>query len=175
MRFWKRRSGVEPRSTLRGMAYTLVAIGAALWTAGTLAAPLLACTGAHPGASAVARLVYAPMCHQDTDRSWRVCGRPVSVCHRCSGIYAAFTTVLLVLPIAAGRLIRRLRMRKYTLAVFLLPVLLDYFLDVAGLLANSPVSRTATGALAGIGLALFVAIGTAELEDERRTRFTLSS
>ena len=33
MRFWKRRSGVESRSTLRGMAYTLVAIGAALWGA----------------------------------------------------------------------------------------------------------------------------------------------
>ncbi|MBL0176168.1 MAG: DUF2085 domain-containing protein [Ignavibacteria bacterium] len=147
-----------------------LAAAAVLWTGGTLAAPLFAATG-HPLAAAASRLLYAPLCHQDAARSFAILGVPLSVCHRCEAVYIAFTVTVLAsfLPARA----RALSLPMLTL--LLLPMLLDVAFDMLGLRTNTDVTRVATGALAGIGLALFIVPAARELGSELAARRACST
>ncbi len=134
-------------------AYVLLLAAALSWNAGFFAAPLLHGAG-YDEVAIFGRLFYAPVCHQDAARSFALFGWPLSVCHRCSAIYLSFTAVLLMYPF--------LRRRPFfvslplsRLAIFILPMLLDYVLDVFGLWNNSALSRAVSGSIAGAGLALF--------------------
>ncbi len=133
--------------------YAVLTVLALLWTGGLFVAPVSHAAG-HDETAVLTRLFYAPICHQDTARSFWLWNWPLSVCHRCSGIYAAFTVTLLLLP-----LMRRTRLFDSfslpRLAIFILPLLLDYMLDVLGVWQNSPSSRAISGIAAGAGLALF--------------------
>ncbi len=139
--------------TWSSAGYTVLLVAALLWTAGILASPILVHAD-RPVAGIGARLVYSQVCHQDAARSHRLFGFPLGVCNRCSGIYFAFTATVLVFPLlrrtrtAASFSVRRS-------AIFILPMFLDYMLDVAGVWSNFPLSRTLSGAVGGIGLALF--------------------
>ena len=140
----------------------IVLLGIALlWTVGIAAAPLLHQGGC--GREAVfARWFFSPICHQDVARSFALFDWPLSVCQRCSAIYSAFTLTVLAFP-----WLRRLRffhtLALPRLAIFILPMLLDYMLDVAGVWNNSPVSRAVSGSIAGAGLACFVVPAWMEL------------
>lgn len=148
--------------------YALLAAPAVLWSAGLFAASL-AQQGGWDGLAFASRLFYSPVCHQDVARSFLIGGWPMNVCHRCSGIYLSFTVTLLLLPPFRGRRwwhsvsVRRL-------AIFVLPLLLDYALDVLGVWRNSAMSRLLSGTVAGAGLALFVLPAWMELWTSRRRR-----
>lgn len=141
---------------------------ALLWTAGMFAAPVAHVAGWDAGAL-LGRLLYAPVCHQDSARSLLLWDWPLSACHRCSGIYLAFTATVLLFPLLRHRpMFRSFSVRR--LAIFMLPLLLDYGLDVAGAWQNSGVSRSLTGLAAGAGLALFTVPAWMEAWSFRRRR-----
>lgn len=95
----------------------------------------------------------------------------MSVCQRCSSIYAAFTLTVLFFPLLRyTRFFHSLALPR--LAIFILPMLLDYLLDVAGAWNNSPVSRAISGGIAGAGLACFVVPAWMELWTSRKRRYS---
>jgi uncharacterized membrane protein len=144
-----------------------------LWTAGLLAAPV-AHAGGCDETAILTRLFFSPICHQDVTRSFLLWNWPMSVCHRCTGIYLSFTIVVSVFPwLRRLRLFHSLSLRR--LAILLLPLLLDYILDVAGVWRNSPSSRFVSGLVAGTGLALFTLPAWMEFWTEWRNRTTLKS
>ncbi len=49
--------------------------------------------------AALVRLAGARVCHQQTDRSFHVHGRPLPVCGRCTGLYVAGAIGLLLVPV----------------------------------------------------------------------------
>ena len=122
--------------------------------------PLFFASG-KPAAGIISRVVYAPICHQDPARSFHCCGHPLSVCERCASIYVAFTLAIVFLPL----LLRSGKLGDFSFKrflLFLLPMVLDYGLDVLGTWQNAPLSRSVSGGIAGIGLALFVLPGWLE-------------
>ncbi|MDH7515840.1 MAG: DUF2085 domain-containing protein [Bacteroidota bacterium] len=139
----------------------MIAAGAVLWCASFAAASVLSALHAHPAAVAAARLFFAPVCHQDPARSFMLFGVPLSVCNRCAGVYIAFTLTFLSFPLVE-RFSGRVNLSACAFGALLLPMLLDYALDVAGVFSNSAMTRAGSGALAGVGLAIFFyrAIGT---------------
>ncbi|GEM_PF-1793444 len=143
-------------------AQMLLAAGAVMWCLGMAAAPILAELNSHPAAAALARKFYEPVCHQDPERSFHLFGIPLSVCQRCSSIYVLFAATAAVWPVLPQTRRGRTLPGKYC-ALFLAPMLLDYSLDVAGIFSNSGVTRAVSGALAGIGLGIYVAQAVAEI------------
>jgi uncharacterized membrane protein len=134
----------------------LVGLPALVFTAGIVASPLLLHAG--EGRLAVlARLAYAPACHQSVERSLAIEGAPLAVCARCTGGYLAFTAgVLLAVPLLWTEL-RRVPVRAWF--VGFVPMALDWALDVAGLVQNSMASRAVTGAVAGFAIAMIAVRG----------------
>ena len=133
--------------------YLILLAAALLWNIGFFAAPLLHGAG-HDEIAIFGRMIYAPVCHQDAARSFALFGWPLSVCHRCSAIYLSFTAMLLLFPLLRHRPFF-VSLPLSRLAIFILPMLLDYVLDVFGLWSNSALSRAVSGSLAGTGLAVF--------------------
>ncbi|MBR9977082.1 MAG: DUF2085 domain-containing protein [Bacteroidetes bacterium] len=136
------------------LAYLLLTIPALLWITGLFLAPVTHACG-RDDVAILSRLFFSPVCHQDVARTFHPFAWPMNVCHRCSGIYLAFTGILLLFPF-----LRQTRMfRSFSfpmLLLLLVPLLLDYILDVLGIWVNSPFSRVASGVLVGGGLALFI-------------------
>jgi uncharacterized membrane protein len=134
--------------------YRVLLLAAVIWTAGTAAAPLLHHSDAQVSALA-ARLFYAPVCHQDAARSFHFFGYPLSVCNRCGGIYFMFTLTVALFPFFQKRF-RAASFSPLRGAIFIVPMLLDYMLDVAGVWTNDALTRAITGGIGGAGLALLV-------------------
>ena len=114
-------------------------------------------------AGVLVREAYSVLCHQLPHRSPHVGGAPWALCHRCTGIAAGLALGLLAVPalptalrtriagLHAGRLV----------ALSLLPMAVDWLLGASGLWTNTPLSRTATGAV--FGVAVGVVLGVALL------------
>lgn len=136
-------------------AYAALAAGALLWSLLILLPPLLISSG-EPGWGLLLRRFFAPVCHQEEARSFHLAGHALAVCHRCAGVYFAFTAALLCLPFRFIPLPLR-RMPPLLLALCLLPMAADVAFDLFGWWGNSAASRALTGACAGAGLAFFVA------------------
>jgi uncharacterized membrane protein len=137
----------------------VVAVAAAAWTAGAALPPWLE-EGGRPGSRWV-RMAYAPVCHQDPDRSLHLGGRPLAVCARCAGLYLGGT-----LGLAAGALGRggrRWRLRPRWLAVALAPTALDAAVHlVTGSGLPGP-ARALISVPGGVACGLFLAIGLEDL------------
>lgn len=103
---------------------------------------------------AIDRLFFSPICHQDTARSFSLFGTLLPVCHRCFGIYFSFWLVVLVYPMFFRKKSQDVSLP--ILIVFLLPMMLDYSCDVAGIWKNDAYSRSISGAIAGVGLGLMM-------------------
>ncbi|PIQ63809.1 MAG: hypothetical protein COV99_00850 [Bacteroidetes bacterium CG12_big_fil_rev_8_21_14_0_65_60_17] len=94
--------------------------------------------------------MFSPVCHQLPGRSPHFHGIPWAICHRDAGIYwglplgAVLFGVLGTIPSWLGR-----RM-PLIFALALVPMGLDWGLDAAGWVSNSPLSRIVTGGVFGI-------------------------
>jgi len=129
--------------------YLALAIFSTALTAGAVFYPALMHWGYVPEAF-IARVCYAPVCHQIESRSFHLAGYPLSVCERCFSIYTAVTLTIWLFPLIR----RQMRERTVLIAAALLciPMTLDWALDYTGLLSNSTASRSVTGFLGGIGI-----------------------
>ncbi|HYE59089.1 MAG TPA: DUF2085 domain-containing protein [Rhodothermales bacterium] len=102
---------------------------------------------------------FSPVCHQIDARSFHLDGEAFAVCHRCTGIFAGLVVGTLLWPFARmfdGWLTRRAGL---LLALSLVPAGLDWLLGVAGHWSNTPLSRTATGAVFGLVAGVYLARG----------------
>lgn len=141
-------------TTLARRIYLMTAGGALLWCFLLAAAPAAAATG-WDTAGTVLYGFFDRICHQLEGRSIHLAGHPLAVCARCTGIYAAFTLSLLLLP-CYRRLEDTTQPPRWILLGALLPMALDVAVGLLGLHEVTLASRLATGALAGGVLAPFV-------------------
>ena len=143
----------------------------AAWCGGILIAPALA--GRFPLLSHALYAFYAPICHQLDVRSFHLFGASFAVCIRCSSIYFTFLLSLLALP-----LFRRVASLTYPstkwVALAMVPMAVDVFLDVAGLHTSSALTREITGVLFGAILPLYLVPplleGVSQLRDQFHAR-----
>ena len=124
-----------------------------------LAAPLLM-THAFPVAASKFYFPFSFFCHQNPDRSFMLGAYPLAVCHRCFGIYLGFFLgTLLKFRWVHGSVM----LRRGSVLVAVLPMLLDFSLDFAGLWTGAPGIRFATGLIFGCLISPLLVQGLTEL------------
>jgi uncharacterized membrane protein len=133
----------------------LLTAGALLWTATLFLTPF-ALVGMHPRVVSAAAFVYegaGRICHQISDRSFRVAGVQQPVCARCTGLYVSGAVGALAAWFGASR---RTRVPRHTRAAFVLaafPTAFTVILEFAGLASPSSGMRALSaiplGAVAG--------------------------
>jgi len=148
--------------------WALTFCGAIVWMALIFLAPWLAARGA-AGAARVFYAVFAPVCHQISDRCFMLNGQPLAVCGRCLGIYAGFLAGLVLYPFIRG-FSRPTLPRARTFALVTLPLALDGLAGILGILKSPIGLRFATGVLWGAILPFYFVAGLADLVRTRRER-----
>ncbi len=106
------------------------------------------------------RLLYAPICHQQTERSLSLLGETMAVCSRCSGLY--FGAALAVLLVALMPRVLWWPNRVWFFAA-LLPTAIDAVFPWLGLPQLSLVPRHFVAWPAGLAAGWFFALGVAAL------------
>lgn len=101
-----------------------------------------------PGFAEAVRHALGSICHQIPERSFHLGGVPIGVCHRCTGLYLG----LVLGALWGGRWVRRT-----TMFVSAVPLLLDWSLGLVGVWPGNTITRIGTGLLLGIVLGRSVA------------------
>ena len=141
--------------------YWLLLSGVSLWLSLVLLTPY-----AVQHLSIVASASYFffhQVCHQLPERSFWWNGYPISVCHRCLGLYMGFWLGLIIWP-QLKALSHSLTMRPRLMLIFFVPLLVDV---VAG---NNSWSRFATGLVAAFPVAFFVGMAVQQWQYRGMTR-----
>lgn len=137
------------------------------WLGGIFLAPYLRSVSS-PWAGLVYS-VYSPFCHQVPERSLSCFGYPLSVCARCSGIYAGMFVGFILYPFIRGW--RRVRMPESRLFLMLsVPIVLDAGANVIGLWHSSPAVRLSTGLLWGAILPFYLITGGVDFLSRRQEK-----
>ena len=93
---------------------------------------------------------FSTVCHQFANRSPHIDGVQLAVCHRCYGIYMGLPAAA-VLYLGLRRIDGFLGPAgRWILPLSLVPLSIDWSLDVFGLWTNTPTSRLITGGLFGL-------------------------
>ena len=96
---------------------------------------------------------FSLICHQIPERSWQFSGAPLAVCSRCTAIYVGVFAGVLISPL----IVRRGGWRsRWWLGAALLPMLVDVGLDWLGLVSNTFTTRSVTGGLFGVAVAIYL-------------------
>ena len=150
--------GDEVKASIRARVIYVVALTSVLiWLGLIMAAPWLMATHHY----AIAFLLYksfSALCHQLPDRSFHLLGFPLTVCARCTGIYAGFLIGLLCYPFVR-RLEDEVMPARLWLMVTFVPVVIDFAGGAIGIFTNTFFSRTTTGAIAGAAAAFYILPG----------------
>ncbi len=133
--------------------WIVVSLFAVLWCVSIVAAPVLRTQGV--SFSPALYSLFSEVCHQFPDRSFHIAGEPLGVCVRCSALYFGVLVSLL-----AATFFARLQFTKYPPAWILLataaPMVLDAFLNLAGLHESTVWTRSLTGAAMGLVVPFFL-------------------
>jgi uncharacterized membrane protein len=97
------------------------------------------------GGEAVVRHAFRHLCHQLPGRSFVVDGTPLTVCHRCTGIYAGLVLGTLALPLIRSRAQRWAAHDRWVLLAAVLPAVIDWGGDVLDVWSNTVGTRVVTG------------------------------
>jgi uncharacterized membrane protein len=132
-----------------------------------MALPAVLPGAAHP-ADVLGRLVFAPVCHQDAERSFAGVGGAFAVCARCHGLYAGgFLGALLGAVFASWAR----RPARVLLAVAIAPTVLQWVSVRLGAPDPSNLVRFALALPAGIACGWFLAAGAGDLGASVAARF----
>lgn len=113
---------------------------------------------------------FSSTCHQIEERSFFLFGNPLPVCSRCSTIYFAFLLSVTLYPFLRGIENKKLP-SIWILLVVSLFVLLDAVLDISGIIKNTFISRSVSGALIGFLLPFYLIPGTINFANEIHIKF----
>jgi uncharacterized membrane protein len=81
------------------IAYTGVLCFSMLWLGLVISPPLMAeGTQRSKTVATIIRIIFSPICHQLPERTFHLCGSPLTVCARCFGIYSGFFIGVLIFP-----------------------------------------------------------------------------
>jgi uncharacterized membrane protein len=161
------------RVARRAVSVWLLLVGVVLGYVGLIcAAPLLRARG-YAVASALLYSVFAPLCHQQPERSFYLAGYPLAVCARCFGIYAGGALCLLLYPLVRSLADATSVPARAWLVVAALPTAVDFTLGITGLWPNTHLSRALTGAWLGAGLVCFVLPGLLALGRSHRPHLSV--
>jgi len=146
-----------PRQILNPVA---LASAATVWCAAIVAPPLMHASGYHAFAVFL-RALFAPLCHQIAARSFLIGGEPLSVCARCTGIYAGFLLGSLgLLALALARRGREVVPQRAPsgalLALAAVPSALELIAEMSGMHVASGASRALAGSMFGAVSVLYV-------------------
>ena len=119
------------------------------------------------GARDVLMQVFSKFCHQIPARSPRVDGVQLAVCHRCLGIYAALPLATLLFLALQPWQETLWRTARWIIPLSLLPLGIDWLLDVSGWWTNTPLSRLLTGAIFGVASGFYLTRAIVELLSNR--------
>lgn len=98
---------------------------------------------------------WAPFCHQEAARSFQMGGTQLLACSRCTAIFAGALSGVAVAPILG--LVQKVRfLPRWVLLAGAAPMALDAGLGILGLWDPTMITRTVTGALAGLSAALLL-------------------
>ncbi len=137
--------------------YTALLISVGLWCLAIVAPTFLIGFGGSLGHSIADTLYlgFSRICHQIDDRSLHLFGVKFAVCIRCTSIYFSFLGGILLYP-----LFRSLRGTtlpdKRWLLLAVLPMTLDAILNDLHVHQSDDLTRSVTGAIAGLVFAFFV-------------------
>lgn len=131
-------------------------------------APLLAANGHEFWGRAIYK-GFAPICHQQAERSFDLHDLPFAVCARCTGLYAGFALGVLVYPLLRNLGNRETPWRGWLIAAFV-PTCVDFALGFFGVWENTHLSRSLTGALFGAVAALYVVPGLIDVSYMSRAK-----
>ena len=126
---------------------------------GWLALVLAPAVAAAPYADLL-RWVLHPVCHQIPERSFHWFGEPLGACARCTGLYVGFTVGVAVWPQLPG-LADKLARRPRWVVVFMVPLMIDV------VIANTALSRFATGLVAAFPVALLPLLAIAQFRETK--------
>ncbi len=101
------------------------------------------------------RQAYAPFCHQDPVRSFRLNDAPMAGCSRCFALGLGALAALLI-ALLAGRVGRSGALPLWVPLAAAAPMTIDFGLGFLGLWPNTFTSRAVTGMLAGGFVAAYV-------------------
>jgi len=140
--------------------YVVTVVGAALWLAMIVLAPLL--KNHWPFGADLIYAVCSPLCHQNPSRCFVLSGHPLAVCARCLGVYGGF-----LLGACLYLLLRDLRSRslprKEVLIAISLPIVIDTAGNVLQLWTTTAWIRFFTGILWGSILPSFLIPGLTDM------------
>lgn len=138
----------------------MTVVGAALWLAMIVLAPLLKNHWAFG-----ADLIYAvcsSLCHQNPSRCFVLSGYPLAVCVRCLGVYGGFLLGVCFYPLLRDWRSRSLP-RKGVLIAMSLPIVFDTAGNVLQLWTTTEWIRLFTGILWGSLLPFFLIPGLTDM------------
>jgi uncharacterized membrane protein len=132
---------------MRSLALALT-IGALLWTAAIVAAPLTLRGGGLGTAAAVVYAGSSRLCHQRAERSFSTAGLQWPVCARCTGLYvsAAAGALLGWIGLSGWRTARV----RWVLALAAIPTAVTWTLEVAGIMPFSNMTRAVAAVPLGV-------------------------
>ena len=130
---------------------------AAAWCVTVTSPPLLEARGLW-GEAAVVRLAFDPVCHQIASRSIHLAGSPMAVCARCAGLYfGGLAGCLAVCALALLRTGAASPPGRWVLITAAAPSVVEWGLELAGLLEGASAPAAAARALTGLTLGFVVA------------------
>jgi len=115
---------------------------------------------------------FSYICHQISERSLHLDGHPMAVCSRCFGVYAGLLAGFLGYPV-----FRRIEdtdpLPRRWLFLSLVPIGIDWSLNVFGIWENTHFTRLVTGAILGFACAVYIVPAIVEIRQNlamHRTR-----
>jgi uncharacterized membrane protein len=103
----------------------------------------------------IGRRYYSAACHQLPARCFTLWEQPLALCARCTGIYGGLILGLIIYPFVRSIERTDLPARSFLLLA-IGPTAIDFLLGLFNFVENTHLSRCATGAIAGAGLAFYL-------------------
>lgn len=110
------------------------------------------------------KLFYAPLCHQNPERSFVLWDHALPVCSRCTGIYTGFFLGTVIFPFISKK-IKNIYPPKIILLLALLPMGLDVGLKWILHIDTGLIIHFITGSVFSILFSFFAIPGLLELSD----------
>ncbi|MGD9590220.1 MAG: DUF2085 domain-containing protein [Pyrinomonadaceae bacterium] len=112
---------------------------------------------------------FSYICHQIPERSFYLGSYPFAVCSRCFGVYSGLLAGLLSYP-----LFRRIEdtdpLPRRWLFLSLVPIGIDWSLNIFGIWENTHFTRVVTGAILGSACAVYIVPALVEIRQNLALR-----
>ena len=132
-----------------------------LWAAAIVAAPVAKANGLVSVSSPLYHF-FSFICHQISERSFRVEGEQFAVCSRCFGVYFGLLFGFAIYPLWRN-ILEIEPLPRFWLFLSLIPISVDWSLTIFGIWENTHLSRFVTGLILGVACATYIVPALVEI------------